>query len=124
MSMEELQDIPDSVLKDMLEAQADVIEPAQKRKGRDYGVHRTGVTLGSIKRDKPRRTKDGGVISISLQGRNARGNTNAEVAFINEFGKRGQPPRPFIRDATEENADKASDAAANVYGDWLDSKKL
>ena len=50
LSMEEAQNIPDNVLYDMLNAQADVIEPAQKNKGRAYGVHRTGMTLSSIKR--------------------------------------------------------------------------
>ena len=122
--MEELQDFPDDLLDEMLQAQADVIEPAQKEKGRAYGVHRTGVTLESIARGKPKKAKDGKAIYIYPEGTNADGNRNAEVAFINEFGKHGQAPRPFIRDANEEHADEAAEAAAEVYGKWLSSRGL
>lgn len=124
VSMEELECIPDEVFDEMLNAMADVIEPAQKEKGLAYGVHRTGVTLESIKRGEPRRAKNGKHIGIYPEGTNANGNRNAEVAFINEFGKHGQAPRPFIRDACYEHADEAIDAAAKVHGEWLDSKGL
>ena len=121
LSMEELRNLPDSVTDAMVNAMADVIEPAQKAKGRAYKVHLTGVTLASIKRGKPTKTKDGKTISVYPQGTNADGNRNAEVAFINEFGKHGQPPRPFIRDANEENGENAVDAAEKVYNDHIDS---
>ena len=124
LSMAEMADIPDAVFNDMLNAMADVIEPAQKRKGLAYGVHRTGVTISSIKRDKPRRSVNGGSITIRPQGLNAKGKSNAEVAFINEFGKRGQAPRPFIRDANEESADAAAEAAARNYDQWIKQKNL
>ena len=124
ISMEELQEIPGNVLDEMLHAQADIIEPAQKAKGRVYGVHRTGVTLEAIDRGKPKKTRDGKAIYIYPDGTNADGNRNAEVAFINEFGKHGQPARPFIRDANEENADAAEAAAAKVYDKWLSSHGL
>lgn len=124
ISLEEIREIPDEVLDQMLNAEADVIEKAQKEKGLACGVHRTGVTIGSIKRSKTFKTKDGKTISIIPMGTNADGNRNAEVAFINEFGKHGQPARPFIRDANEEKADAAVDAAAAVYDKFLSSKGL
>lgn len=124
ISLEEIREIPASVLDQMLEAEADVIEKAQKDKGKSYGVHRTGVTLGSIKRTKTSKTKDGRAIYILPMGTNADGNRNAEVAFINEYGKHGQPARPFIRDANEEKADDAVSAAAAVYDKFLSSKGL
>lgn len=124
VSMEELENLPDVLLDEMLHAEADIIEPAQKAKGLAYGVHRTGVTLESIDRGKPKKTKDGKAIYIYPDGVNADGNRNAEVAFINEFGKHGQAPRPFIRDANEENADEAAEAAAKVYDGWLSSNGL
>lgn len=124
IAMEELANISDNILDEMLQAQADIIEPAQKEKGRAYGVHRTGVTLDSIDRGKPVKTRDGKAMYIYPEGTNADGNRNAEVAFINEFGKRGQAPRPFIRDANEEHAEEAAEAAAEVYGKWLSSKGL
>jgi len=124
LSMREIMEIPDNTIADMLNAKADVVLPAQKSKGRAYGVHRTGVTLNSMVKKKPRRTKNGVTIDISFKGKNADGNRNAEVAFVNEFGKRGQAPRPFIRDANEESAEKATEAAAKVYYHWIKSKGL
>ena len=48
----------------------------------------------------------------------------AEVAFVDEFGKQGQPARPFIQTANEKAADPAIDAAARVYDDFLKSKNF
>lgn len=124
VSLEEIREVPDGILDQMLNAEADVIEKAQKDKGLAYGVHRTGVTLASIKRSKTSKTGDGKEIIIIPMGTNSDGNRNAEVAFINEFGKHGQPARPFIRDANEEKADEAVDAAAAVYDKFLSSKGL
>lgn len=124
VSLEELQELQIKVIDKMLDAQADIIEPAQKAKGRAYGVYRTGVTLASIKRGSKKKTKNGRSIHITLQGRNADGNRNAEVAFINEFGKKNQLARPFIRDANEANADNAVAASAAIYDQYLKSKGL
>ena len=49
-------------------------------------------------------------------------NRVAEIAFINEFGKKNQPARPFISQANESNAGAAVDAAADVYDRYLSSK--
>ena len=116
----------DYVISQMLDAMADVHVEAQKAKGLSYGVHRTGLALESIKKGKPKRTDDGGEISITFGGTRIRGHPktktfskvrNAEVAFINEYGApaRGIMPRPFIRDANEECADEAVEAAENVF---------
>lgn len=118
LSMEEIANIPDSVIADMLNAQADVVIKAQERVGRRMGVYRTGQTLSSLKKGKVTRN----AITISFAGKNKDGNRNAEVAFINEHGKKGQPARPFIRTANEEAASKAEEAGAKVLQDWQNSK--
>lgn len=122
----DLDGLPDSVLDEMLDAEADVVERAQKAKGQAYGVHRTGVTLASIKRGKKRRTKDGRAVEVAPQGTNSRGTRNAEVAFLNEYGVPSKKiaPRPFIRDANEECADEAVAAAEKVYDNYLNKKGL
>lgn len=124
VSLEDISIIPDTVMEQMLQAEADIIEEAQKEKGRAYGVHRTGVTLDSIRRSKTSKSKDGKSILVMPMGENADGNRNAEVAFINEFGKRGQLARPFIRDANEEKADAAASAAAEVFDKWQSGNGL
>jgi HK97 gp10 family phage protein len=122
-SFENLANIPDGVLDEMLNAGADVIAEKQKAVGRRMGVHLTGVTLESIKKHpKIGTTKDGRYIDIYPDGKNADGNRNAEVAFINEFGKRGQDARPFMETANEESAGETTEAAAKVLHDWQESQ--
>jgi HK97 gp10 family phage protein len=124
LSMAEIAAVPEDIQDEMLNAQANIVERAQKSKGSAYGVHRTGVTLGSIKRTRIKRGKDGRGLYVYPQGKNADGNRNAEVAFINEFGKRGQSARPFINDANETSAAETTQAAFAVYDKWLKSKNL
>lgn len=125
MSLSEAAELPDDVAEEMLTAEAEIVEDAQIYTGMKMGVHRTGVTLSSIKHGRMQRRNDGGrVMYVYPQGTNERGNRNAEVAFINEFGKHGQPARPFIKTANEEAADPAVEAAAKVYDKFLKSKNL
>lgn len=58
------------------------------------------------------------------QGHNKRGTRNAEVAFVNEFGKRGQPGRPALKTANERKEQEAVAAGEKVYHAYLDGKKL
>lgn len=127
LSLEEMASIPEEVLDEMLNAQADVIADAQKKKARAYGVYKTGGVIASIRKGKIKRLRDGKSIMVSFQGSRQRGNIStreAEIAFINEFGKRNQPARPFIRDANESAADGAIQASETVYDNWLKSKNL
>ena len=126
LSNEQLASLPDSMLDEMLDAEADVVERAQQNKARAYRVYRTGMTLESIKRGKKRKTKDGRAVVVAPQGKNDRRTRNAEVAFLNEYGvpKRGIAARPFIRDANEECADEAVQKAYKVYDDYLNKKGL
>ena len=88
------------------------------------GPYYTGTTAASIKKGKIKRTGLDKSITVAPQGHNKRGTRNAEVAFVNEFGKAGQPGRPFINTANEKKADSAVDAAAGVYDRFLKSKNL
>lgn len=123
-SMAELASLPADVQNTILDAQADIYLDAQKRKGLSYGVHRTGVTLSSITKGKPHRGHYTQVQDITFQGVNAQGRRNAEVAFINNYGKRNQKARPFVTDANNESSDAALKAAEDAYSDWLKSKNL
>lgn len=127
LDLEEMADLPDDVAEEMLEAQARIVEDAQVYIGMKMGVHQTGVTLQSITHGKMKRARDGNRVKhIYPRGINSRGERNAEVAFINEFGapKRNIAPRPFILTANEEAADEAVKAASDVYDKFLKSKNL
>ncbi len=124
-SMAELAELPDSIVREMLEAEGEVIKRGQMQtavsmlQGPYYrGGVAAGIALGKFKRNAGNAT-----MYVTFEG-SQHDNRVAEIAFINEFGKHGQPPRQFIRVANEKNASEAVDAAARVYGRYLDSKKL
>lgn len=122
----DLYPIPESVVKDALTAMAKVGEQAVKATGESLGVRdennkTANHILDKIKHSKPRKTKDGGVTNVTFSGTRTRGRTktrNAEIAFVNEYGKRGQAPRPFIRLAAEKSGDKIAEAGEKVIIDW------
>lgn len=121
--------LPDSVTEAILNAEADVIVPAQQdmMKKMQWGPNYTGVSAKSVKKGTVKRGKNGPYISIYPQGTRKRGGRtyrNAEIAFINEYGKRGQPGRPAIQTANELAAAKAAEAGEKVYHAYLDSKNL
>ncbi|GHU92946.1 hypothetical protein FACS1894208_01240 [Clostridia bacterium] len=123
--LDSLARFPSSVIDDMLNEQADILVTEQNKTGRSMGVHRTGVTLESIKKGKVKRYSDGNsVIYVTPEGENKDGNRNAEVAFVNEYGKIGRPPRPFIRTANENAAPKMTEAAQRILDDYVSSKNL
>ena len=104
-------EIPDEVVLEMLVAEAEVIAPAQEAEARAMlsGKYSTGETAQSISYDKKlKKTSDGRAIYV----------------FVDEFGKQGQPARPFIQTANEKAADPATDAAARVYDGFLKSKNF
>lgn len=122
-------EIPDETVLEMLVAEAEVIAPAQEVEARAMlaGTYSTGETAQSITYDKKlKKTADGRAIYVYPKGTRKHGNKRraAEVAFVNEFGKAGQPARPFIQTANEKAADAATDAATRVYDSFLKSKNL
>lgn len=131
LSLQEISELPENVVDEMLNAQADVVVKAQKRKIRHYRIYDTGTTQRAIKKGKPKRSKDGGrVIYVSPAGVRKRGKKklsatrNAEILFTNEFGKKGKKAKPAVRDANEESAQETTEAGAAVYDRWLKSKNL
>lgn len=127
--MSALAEIPDEVLTDMLVAQADVIAAAQAQEARAMlsGEFSQGITAGSITFDRKLKVKGPEkCIYVYPKGTRRDGNRRSvsEVAFINEFGKAGQPGRPFINVANEKKASEAVDAAARVYDEFLKKKNL
>lgn len=127
LSMQEIAQIPDDVVDEILNAQADVTVEAQKAAGRQMGVEDTGITLKKLKKGRIKLRKGQRVLYITPTGSRKRGKTrtrNAEIAFINEFGKKGQKARPFIKLGNEKSAEAATAAGFRVYDRWLKSKNL
>lgn len=118
--------LPDRVIEELLNAEADIIAEAQRSTAREMltGEYATGTTAASIKKGKVKKTASGSSITVAPAGTNDRGDRNAEVLFINEYGKRGQPARPAVRTANERAEKEAVEAGEKVLNDYLDSKNL
>ena len=75
----------------------------------------------------PHTRKDKRRIKILFAGRRKRGGkytTNAEIAFLNEYGTRTINARHFIMIANDKSEKKATEAALEVYDRFLKSKDL
>ena len=128
LSFRELAQIPDEVVDDMLNAQADIAAAAQQEEAKKMlvGDYVTGTTALSIKKGKIKLKNGQRVLYVTPTGTRKRGKRkisktrNAEIAFINEYGDPGHriPARPFIRTANERTApdiENASDQTGQHY---------
>ena len=121
-----ISEIPFDVTAEALAAMAAVAADAIRSTGESMGVRDPESDvhiLDRIKPRKPKKTTEGGYEMISFTGTRRRGNTttrNAEIAFVNEYGKKGQPARPFIGTAMNRSADRIQDQAEKVIGDWIE----
>lgn len=130
LSLQEVAQIPDDVQDDMLNAEADVAVAAQRKKVRAYGIYdgRSAKHVADSLKKGDVKVKDGArAIYITPTGSRKRGKLttrNAEILFVNEYGRKNQRARPALRDASEECADAAVQAAFEIYDRYLQSKNL
>ena len=129
LSLKEISDLPDAVIDKMLNAQADIAEAAQQEEATRMlvGPYATGTTAMTVRKGKVKIKNGQRVLYLTPVGTRARGKAktrNAEIAFLNEFGTRKIPARPFIRTANERTAVEQEKAAMRIYDDYLKSKGL
>ena len=120
-SLDKLAALPDATVGEMLTAGGEVIKDAHQAKLEQYGAVVTGKLRDSIKVGKP--NAKAGTIEIRPTGTRRRGNTvtrNEEIGFITEYGKKGEPARPWMREGNADAEDKAVDAATKVFDNYLD----
>ena len=122
-----LAEIPAGVKTQALTAMAEVGEGAVRATGLVMGVRDPDSSvhiLDHIAHSKIKLTENGGKTSVTFRGSRRRGNTttrNAEIAFVNEYGRRGQPARPFIRQTAEQYGDAIADAGEKIIGTWFEN---
>lgn len=117
--------IPDDVQKEMVTRKAKVMEEGIRGMAHTMlqGPYNKGAVAYSTKAGKARKTKSGAQVIIKFEGEQ-HGNKLSEIAYINEYGKRKQPARPFIRKAIERWGDAASAEAYKVMRDWMAKNDL
>lgn len=125
LSLEELENVPGSVIEEMVLAEGAVIRKGQAEEAAAMlqGPYYAGDVAKGARVGKPKKTEDGRAVYVTFDGK-SHGVRVAEIAFINEFGKKNQPPRPFISTANEKHADEAVEAAAKVYDEYLKKNDL
>lgn len=130
LSLQEIAAIPEEVQDEMLRAGADVVAQAQREKVKAYGIYDGSSprhVADTIKPGRVKLKKGQRVIYVTPTGSRRRGKSvtrNAEILFVNEYGKRGQKARPAIRDANEACAEQMVSAQMAVYDKHLRSKDL
>ena len=123
-----IQNIPDDTKTKALSDMADIAAAAIRRSGEAMGVRDPESEvhiLDKISKAKAKLTASGGYQEITFSGSRRRGNTttrNAEIAFINEYGKRGQDARPFIGQAMTTNEEQIAAAGGDALGDWIETE--
>ena len=82
--------------------------------------------LDKLKVNKSKKDSAGGHADVTFSDTRTRGKgkktRNAEIAFVNEFGKAGQAARPFVKNAVENFADEITAPGEKVIGDWLENE--
>lgn len=125
LSFGQIAELPSGVLDRMVIAQGEIMSEAQSKKAATMlrGPYYAGGVANAVKLGKVKRSSDGRSVMVTFEG-TQHGNRLAEIAFVNEYGKKGQAARPFIRTAIEECSDRCVDAAEKIYNDWLSQKGL
>lgn len=110
-------------MRHMLMAEGEIIKKAQSdsAKAMLQGPYSKGAVAAAPRLGKVKKTQDGKSIYVTFGGKQ-HGSRLAEIAFLNEFGKHNQAARPFIREANENHADRAVDAAQKIYDQYLARK--
>ena len=124
-----ISEIPFDVTAEALYGMAEVAMDKIRSTGESMGVRDPDSNVHILdklkKASKAKKTDSGGYLNISFSGSRRRGKTttrNAEIAFVNEYGKRGQPARPFIGTAMSRSEDEITAPAEKVIGDWIEQE--
>lgn len=125
--LEAVAELPDSVASEMLNKQADVVVKAQKSQISSIGLVDTGMLKRSIRKsDSIKKTGSSRSMEVYPDGTRPNGVRNAEVGFIHEYGAKNKhiPAKKWMQQANESCAEKAAEAAREVYDEFLKSKNL
>lgn len=127
-AFDRISDVPEEVQMKALTAMEEIAATKIKASGEAYGVRdpeSSSHVLDSVKINKPVKTSTGGYADVTFSGTRTRSGKQvrqAEIAFINEYGKKNQQARPFVGEAMNKNADAIAKAGAEVILDYIENK--
>ena len=107
MKVSRLEERTDEILPRVLEAGAEVVEAKVRSnlsaaigKGTQEQSRSTGELLSSLGTSSARQDRDGNFnVKVGFSEPRSDGESNAKIASILEYGKSGQPARPFMKPA-------------------------
>ena len=82
-------------------------------RGIKFPSRSTGELLRALGLSKARQKRDGSGWDVKVgfaEPRRGKGSSNAKIANILEYGKHGQPPKPFLKPARTQSRKAAIDA--------------
>ena len=111
MKVSRLAERTDDILPRVLKAGAEVVETKVRRnltavigKGNKTRDRSTGQLLKALGTSKALTDRDGNMnVKIGFSEERTDGESNAKLATILEYGKHGQPPRPFLKPAKSQS---------------------
>ena len=123
MKVSRLADKTDEILPKVLEAGADVVEEKVRSNlraviGRDTKElsRSTGELLSSLGVSPAKLDRDGNYnVKVGFAEPRSSGESNAMIANILEYGKSGQPPRPFLKPAQSAARAPCVEAMINAF---------
>ena len=127
-AFENISEVPVSVVERALTKMESIAADEIISSGERYGIRDRESNvhiLDNIKINKPKRTESGGYADVTFSGsrtRNGNSTRNAEIAFINEYGKRNQQARPFIGEAMNKKAEEIVQAGADIVTEWMEKE--
>lgn len=123
--------IPDDTASEMLGASTNIMadETRYTAEAMLHGPYYKGVIKKSVSVSKMKKSKGYRSMYVKFRGRvkdekHPNGESIARIAYINEYGKKNQPARPFIKEATYRGTDAAADAATVIYDEFLRKHNL
>lgn len=101
----------------MLKAGAAVLVDAQQTEIRStfHGDRVTGDLASSIKATSVKKKDSTQYVEVYPQGTNRRGERNATVGFVHQYGRSNMPARPWF---TSANAKAAEDVQEEMRQEW------
>ena len=123
-----LENVPREITESAVTAMAKVAAVKVKASGEAMGIKDPESSvhfLDKITLTKVKHTDSGARQDVTFRGTRTRGEKKtktkeAEIAFINEFGKRRQPARPFMKVAAEQYEQEITEPGAQILGDWIE----
>lgn len=122
-----LEQIPQQVTTSALDAMTEVAMQKIKMRGESMGVRDpesgTHILDTVAPSGKAKITDARGYKDITFKGSRQRGKTstrNAAIAFINEYGRRGQPARQFIRTAFDADQEAICAPGIDIINGWIE----